>query len=55
MVTGWISASVTFMGLKLCEDGTAKVQGSLRLVEMKRTELLFYPVDSLLVCLWDES
>lgn len=52
MMTGWISVPVTFIGLKLYE---VKAQGSLSFVEMGRTGLLFYPVVSLCVSMWDES
>lgn len=52
MMTAWISVSITFIGLKLYE---VKAQGLLRFVEMKSTGLLFHPVDSSCVGIWDES
>lgn len=36
MMTGWISVSITFIGLKWNEDGTVMVQGLLILLEMER-------------------
>lgn len=49
MMTGWISVSITFIGLTWNEDGTVMVQGLLILLEMERVVSFFYVVDNLCV------
>lgn len=55
MMTGWISVSITFIGLKWNEDGTVMVQGLLILLEMERAVQFFYVADDLCVSVWGEN